>query len=83
MTFPVGPTASAAGRAEAPVPQQTSSTREPLGSAASSIVRRPKWSQKLSGDASKKSAAALYVNTAQACAFSGRFAFILIWAVFD
>ena len=39
---PVGPTASAAGRAEAPAPQQTSSTREPIGSEASSIVRRPK-----------------------------------------
>src|SRR5215469_5994570 len=42
MTFPIGPTASAAGRAEAPAPQQTSSTREPIESEASSIVRRPK-----------------------------------------
>ena len=53
ITRPSGPTARAAGSAEAPVPQPTSSTRAPGARARRSIVRLPMRSQKDSGGASK------------------------------
>jgi hypothetical protein len=40
-TEPAGPTARAAGSADAPVPQHASSTRSPGSSAARATVRRP------------------------------------------
>jgi hypothetical protein len=42
ITFPACPTTWAAGSAEAPAPQQTSSTRDPTGNESNSIVRPPK-----------------------------------------
>jgi hypothetical protein len=52
ITCPVGPTACAAGIADAPLPEQTSSTRIPGRRPRRSMVRAPKRSQKVFSGAS-------------------------------
>src|SRR5271166_513730 len=64
ITLPVGPTSSAAGIAEAPVPQPTSRITPPKGKERRSKVRLPCLAQKERGSLSKWSAAALYVIAA-------------------
>ncbi|HEY2666533.1 MAG TPA: hypothetical protein VGK51_06825, partial [Actinomycetota bacterium] len=58
-TEPASPAACAAGSADEPAPQQTSSTRSPGRIPASSTVRRPHRSQNDRAESSKLSAAAL------------------------
>jgi hypothetical protein len=78
IRFPVGPTSSAAGIAEAPAPQPMSRITPPAGKERRSTVRLPCLAQKESGSLSKWSAAALYVIAAFS-AGPGVPDMILIW----
>ena len=59
ITRPLGPTASAAGIADAPLPEHTSSTRMPGCRSSRSTVRRPNLSQNVLSGESYQSDAAL------------------------